>query len=69
MSPVLPEHGFTAMDLADLVGRLPQPAGEAPVLVAVNGPWSSGKTSLAARLAAALFGGTGERVRGAFPAG
>jgi hypothetical protein len=54
VSAVPPADGFVEMDLADLARRLPQPAGRAPVLVAVNGPSSSGKTSLAARLAAAL---------------
>jgi hypothetical protein len=54
VNPVLPEHGFTEVDLVDLVQRLPQPAGDTPVFVAVNGPSSSGKTSLAARLAGAL---------------
>ena len=42
--------------LDDLVARLPvRPAGR-PLLVAVNGPSSSGKSSLTARLAAALPG-------------
>jgi hypothetical protein len=54
VSPVRPEDGLVEMDLADLVRRLPEPAGRTPVLVAVNGRSSSGKTSLAGRLAAAL---------------
>jgi hypothetical protein len=54
VSAVPPAAVFRELDLGDLARRLPQPAGAVPVLVAVNGPSSSGKTSLAARLAAAL---------------
>ena len=49
-----PAVALTELDLADLAAWLPAPGGSRPVLVAVNGPSSSGKTSFSARLAAAL---------------
>ena len=45
---------FSELGVTELAQRLPQPSTEVPVLVAVNGRSSSGKTSLSARLAAAL---------------
>ena len=49
-----PAVAFVELDLADLVAWLPPPLGSRPVLVAVNGPSSSGKSSFSERLAAAL---------------
>jgi hypothetical protein len=48
-APALPE-----LDLAAVVAWLPAPPGSRPVLVAVDGPSSSGKSSFSERLAAAL---------------
>lgn len=51
-----PSFDLVEQDLAGLAGRLTPPAGPGagPVLVAVNGASSSGKTSLSTRLAEAL---------------
>ena len=49
-----PVVAFTELDLGDLVAWLPAPQGSRPVLLAVNGPSSSGKSSFSERLAAAL---------------
>ena len=54
MSVLPPGAAFVELDLAVLAARLPAARPDRPVLVAVDGRSSGGKTSLSARLAGAL---------------
>lgn len=48
--------GWTVLGWADFLARLPPPAGSGPIVVAVTGHSSSGKTTLGDRLGASLPG-------------